>query len=87
VKYSVNRYQANSAIRLLNVGALHAIPPSAARSVVEKRRDAWMYLGTARKYTQSWFELSSGGRTFETCHGTPRTHANAGEALDRLLKR
>jgi len=67
--------------------AIARIPPGAERAIVERRREAWMYIGTARRYTQSWFELTCDGRTFESSHGTPRRQAKARDALDRLIKR
>lgn len=66
--------------------ALGRIAPGAERSVVEQRRETWMYVGTARKYTQSWFELVSGGRTYESCHSIPKFQAAAREALGRWLR-
>ena len=66
--------------------ALARIAPGAERSLVEKRRETWMYIGTARKYTQSWFELMSGGRTYESSHSIPKLQAPAREMLGRWLK-
>jgi hypothetical protein len=65
---------------------LGQIAPDAERSLVELRRETWMYIGTARKYTQSWFELVSGSRTYHSCHSIPKFQAPAREALGRWLK-
>jgi hypothetical protein len=65
---------------------LGRIAPDAQRSLVEQRRETWMYIGTARKYTRSWFDLVSGDRTYRSCHGIPKFQAPAREALGRWLK-
>lgn len=65
--------------------AIGRIPPEQERQAVEERAETWMFTGTARKFTKSWIEIRTAGRTWRSTHSIPKYQARARQALDRLL--
>jgi hypothetical protein len=61
------------------------IAPEQERQAVEQRAETWMFTGTARKFTQSWIEVRTAGRTWRSTHSIPKYQARARLALERLL--
>ncbi|MBA3539247.1 MAG: hypothetical protein H0T79_06435 [Deltaproteobacteria bacterium] len=64
----------DGAWRLLNpLGiTIGRLAPDAPRSVDAKRRETWMFTGTAVKYTQGWVEIASGDRVWRSTRSTPK---------------
>ena len=59
------------------------IPYGVVRTVNVKRRETWMFIGTANKYTQQWVEIASGGKTWRSTRSIPRYQQPAVQALTR----
>lgn len=54
-----------------------------SRAVHERSAKVWMF-GAPRRYTQTWGEISAGGRTWKTCRSIPEVTR---PAIDQLQRR
>jgi hypothetical protein len=59
------------------------IPYGVQRVVNVKRRETWMFIGTANKYTQQWVEIEAEGKRWRSTRSIPKYQHPAVQALTR----
>lgn len=53
------------------------LPPTTPREMVVLEKKVWILVGAPRRYTQSWVEVRTPGRTWTTCHSIPEAQREA----------